>query len=186
MQSLKFSGFYNKEAMMVRLADAAIAIIGGVVGIRWSCTMLHDCAAEFQSGNWSMIMIMAPLVLSILAIGFVVYAVMDVLDIFVIMEVCQDGVIVKYPFCKKKLINWDSFQFACVCLDYKRTSFGDPIVCLVKYGEKTSRNGRLKTWNPLHYSRLIRIDYSTENFEMIESLYPGRIYDLRRSPSYRK
>ncbi len=101
----------------------------------------------------------------------------------------SDGLYIKYPLQKGKLIPWNEFQQVCICYGGYGGNADLPlkeVLCFVKKGEKESPlHGRWKTDNPFHYRSVISIAYTPELHEGLKQKYPGDIVDWRGSVKYR-
>jgi len=99
-----------------------------------------------------------------------------------------DGLHVKYPFRKWRMIPWDCFQQVCV-LHKESWSAGrqqiDTAICCVMKGEKKNRFGRWKSHNPFRYRTVIYIAYTPELHEGIKERCPYEVCDLRDTYPYR-
>ena len=99
------------------------------------------------------------------------------------VSVCDDGVLIKYPILPEKLLPWNKFQMVCICICdpdafILRTN---TFVCFVKYEEKTDSTGMWKIKNPLHFSRIVRIQYTQELVCYLETECGVKVMDLRLS-----
>lgn len=99
----------------------------------------------------------------------------------------QDGLWVKYPFCKPHQIQWSEFQQICVCYGdaIPRGACSNTVICCVKKGEKKNIYDRWKTNSPLRYRSVVCIDYSPDLHEGLKQRCPLPIVDLRQTPAYR-
>lgn len=100
----------------------------------------------------------------------------------------KDGLIVKYPLRKEKIIPWTEFQQVCVCYG-AYTTRGTPrastVICCVKKGEEPNIYGRWKTDNPFRSHSVITIDYKPEYYNGIKERCPYDVPDLRNTLTYR-
>ncbi len=116
-----------------------------------------------------------------------VACVLQIMDNHLRVSIIKDGIRIKLPLFREKLVEWDEFVTICICYDYFSVNeFSlEPIICFVKYGEKTREDGRWRTSNPFHNHRLIRIRFTEELYENLLMICPVKIYDLRDTESYR-
>ena len=99
-----------------------------------------------------------------------------------------DGLQVKYPLEKEKLIPWDEFQQVCVCYSGYTTRgerSATPVICCVMQGEKKNGYGRWKTDAISHYRSTITFLYTPERYAGIQERCPYEVPDLRTTLTYR-
>ena len=172
----------DPDIKAIRIAHIIICIIISVVSSKLTFDMVKDSIVDNSVFS---ILMLVPAFFGIVGIGSIIYAFLEALDMTAKVGITEHGIIIKYPLCPWAAISWEQFQVACICFEYKRHTEGDSMLCLVKYGERTSIRGRWKTENPLHYRRLIRMYYTEELLSGLLQYYPNPIYDLRKTPPYR-
>jgi len=99
----------------------------------------------------------------------------------------DNGLYVKYPLSKGRLIPWNAFQEVCICYGglNSRPHNAAPVICCVKKGERRNGYGRWKTNHIFHYKHVITIPYSPELHEGIKEKCPYKVVDLRNTLNYR-
>lgn len=100
-----------------------------------------------------------------------------------------NGLVVKYPLQKEKIVSWGEFQEICVChrgisAQPMNPSY-EPIICFVKKKEKKDIYGRWKADNPFRYKSVISLPYSDELLTKVRKFCPYQVPDLRQSRLYR-
>ena len=126
----------------------------------------------------------------VISVGSLIASYECVLDKYSNVTLTRDGVLIKYPLHKVKLIKWDEFYTVCRCIsgafagDGPIAYDGYDIICFVRKGESTNMLGRWRTENPFHLRRLICFYYTDELFEKVKSWCPISIVDLSNTLSY--
>ncbi len=105
-------------------------------------------------------------------------------DIFLQVSVCMQGLYIKYPFSKSRLITWDKFQVVCIVRCNTIISYDYSPICFVRIGQKTDANGRWYLNDPFRYSKLIRVFDNEEMRHAISVCCPYKIIDLRKTSAY--
>lgn len=58
-------------------------------------------------------------------------------------------------------------------------------ICFLKKGAKKDFYGRWKSNHPLHYDKIITLNYTDELYEEVQEKCPYEIVDLRKTRIYR-
>ena len=102
-------------------------------------------------------------------------------------EFLDAGIHIKYPFRSPKMVAWDTLQEVCICYDGVPRDGGrtQSVICFVKKGEKKNASMRWKTINPFHYRSIFCVDYNTKRYDIVKSVCPFEIQDIRKTHAYR-
>ena len=136
-------------------------------------------------GLWLLAAEPAALWLILLGIVGLIWNWADIQSALAVYSFSDAGVEVKYPLEKCRMYTWEEFQQVCVCYHSRATEmYGYSVLCLVKKGEKKDAFGRWKTASPLHYRRVMCLDYSEELLDTVKKSCPLMIPDLRDRGNY--
>lgn len=101
---------------------------------------------------------------------------------------CEDGIWIKDPVRKPKLVLWKEFQQICICYASYTTKgerAAHVVICCVKRGEKKDFYGRWKADSVFHFRKVITLGYTDELYNIIKIKCPYEIVDLRQTPQYK-
>lgn len=99
-----------------------------------------------------------------------------------------EGVGVRYPFLRRRVIPWTELQQVCICneiIHARNFHTGRPVICFVKKGEKEGFFGRWKMRSIFHLFGVVTIDYTEENVDLVKTHCPFAIVDIRHRFDYR-
>ena len=170
-------------------ATSFVVIFGVLLSILWTLTSIFLFLAAFSFYERSIVFALFFQATTFLGLYIPLIIISETIKFLRTVTVFKEGIVVKYPFNKRTLINWVDIKEVSIGYYHGNGRVGDnPKACVyfIKNGETRGSDGRWMLNNPFHIFRVFAFPYSNDFYIELKEKCPIIIIDQRNTLLYRE